>query len=456
LRDGGFRWFAASRLCSGAGQTLLQAAVAWQVYQLSGSALQLGLIGLARFLPALLVSLVAGAVADRYDRRRIVMTAELVPVLCAAALMLTTRLGTVGLPLIYALVFAVALASAFENPARQALLPQIVPRAIFLNAVTVNSTIQQLAFVAGPMSGGALIARAGVQGAYAAVAALYLGALMSLVPLSPRAEPGERRAVSVAAIVEGLRFVWHRQVLLGAMTLDMFAVIFGGATAMLPIYAEDILKVGAGGYGLLTSAQGIGALLMSVVMVLLPPVRRTGWVLLLAVTAYGLATVAFGLSRSFPLSLLLYGLTGAADQVSVIMRQTTIQLATPDALRGRVSSVSSLFIGASNQVGMVESGLVAALTNATFSVVSGGLGCLAVVAAVAAGMPELRAYRVDAEPAAPGAVDRRTAASVSLTSDPGDPSPRPAGTPLPQAGEARRSTGPVPESPRPCRPGKPG
>jgi MFS family permease len=200
--------------------------------------------------------------------------------------------------------------------------------------------------------------------------------------------------VTVAAIREGVSFVRHHQVLLGAMTLDMFGVIFGGATALLPIYAEKILKVGGTGYGLLTSAQAIGAPVVAVVLVALPPVRRTGRALLYAVAGFGLFTMLFGISRSFPLSLVAYGLTGCCDQVSVIMRQTTIQLATPDALRGRVSSVSGLFIGASNQIGAVESGFVAAITSATFSVVSGGAACLAVVGAIAAGMPELRRYRI--------------------------------------------------------------
>ncbi len=384
---------------SGAGTTLLQAAIAWQVYALSGSALQLGLIGLMRFLPALGMSLVAGAVADSYDRRRIVLAAQVAPLAASVILMAATRTGAVNLPLIYALVLVLALAAAFENPARQALLPLIVPRDMLLNAITLGSTIQQLSFVAGPVLGGVVIAGVGVAGAYGLNAALDVGAILTLIGLRPRQEAGERRAVSIAAIREGVRFVWRRQVLLGAMALDMFAVIFGGATALLPIYAEQILKVGAGGYGVLTSSLGIGALVMSVAMVFLPPVKHTGRALLLAVAAYGVATVVFGLSRSFPLSLAAYALVGVADQVSVIMRQTTIQLATPDELRGRVSSVSSLFIGASNQVGMVESGVVASLTTPTFAVVSGGLGCLIVVAAIAALMPELRRYRIsDTQP----------------------------------------------------------
>jgi MFS family permease len=361
-------------------------------------------VGLARFLPALGMSLVGGAVADSYDRRTILIGAQFAPIACAAVLLLATLGGWVGLPLIYALVLLIACAAAFENPSRQALLPLVVPRDIFLNAVAVNSTIQQLAFILGPALAGVVIAVAGVDSAYAVYLVVVGAGVVLLLPLRPRPPEGERRKVSLAAIKEGVQFVRHRQVLLGAMALDMFAVIFAGAQAMLPIYAEEILEVGPRGYGLLTSSQAVGAFAMALVLVALPPIQRTGRALLWAVAGFGVATMLFGISRSFPLSLLAYAATGAADQVSMVTRHTTIQLATPDALRGRVSSVSSVFIGASNQLGMVESGLVAALTSATFAVVSGGAGCLAVAGLIAAKMPELRGYTI----AAPPAVDRHT------------------------------------------------
>ena len=353
------------------------------------------MLGLVRFLPALGASLVGGAVADTYDRRRIMLLAQCVPLLCSAALLVTTRSGAVSLPLIYGLVLFIGLAASFENPARQSLLPLLVPRDTFLNAVAVSSTVQQSAFVIGPVLAGIAIDRLGVAGSYGIHLVLLGGSLPLLLLLRPRQQEGERRAMSVSAVKDGVRFVVRRQVLLGAMALDMFAVIFGGATALLPVYAEDILQVGARGFGLLTAAQAIGAFGMSVLLVALPPVRNTGRVLLLAVAAFGVATMIFGLSRSFPLSLLAYGLTGVADQVSVVMRQTTIQMATPDELRGRVSAVSSLFIGASHHLGSVESGFVAALTSPTFAVVSGGAGCIGVVGAVAYWLPELRRYRLD-------------------------------------------------------------
>lgn len=352
------------------------------------------MLGLVRFLPALLAGLLGGAVADSFDRRRVMLLAQFPPLACSLALMATSPHNRGGLALVFTLTFAIALASAFENPARQALLPQLVTRETFANAVAVSTTVQQFAFVLGPAVGGLLIATAGLAGAYGVSAVLYAATALSLLPLRPALIVTPKRAVSLAAVREGVEFVWRRQVLLGAMTLDLFAVIFGGATALLPVYAESVLKVGADGYGLLTAALPVGAVLMAVLLVALPPVQRAGRGLLIAVACFGLLTMLFGASRSFPLSLAAYALVGAADQVSVIMRQTTIQLATPDALRGRVSAVSSVFIGASNQVGAIESGFVAALTSATFSVVSGGAAVLAVVAAVTAGMPELRRYRL--------------------------------------------------------------
>lgn len=423
LRIRSFRWFAGSRVLSGTGVTVLQAVIAWQVYEISGSPLQLGVLGLVRFVPALGMSLVGGAVADSYNRRTVLILAQLVPLGCSALLLAATAGGWITLPFIYGLVLVIALASSFENPARQALLPLVVPREIFVNAVAVNTTVQQLGFVAGPALAGVAIARSGVGAGYALHLGLVASSVVLLLFLRARPAEGERRRVSIAAIVEGVQFVRRRQVLLGAMTLDMVAVIFGGAVAMLPIYAEEILEVGPRGYGLLTSSQAVGAFITAVVLVALPPVQRTGRVLLMAVAAFGVATIVFGISRSFPLSLLAYGLTGAADQVSVVMRHTTIQLATPDELRGRVSSVSQVFIGASNQLGAVESGLVAALTNATFAVVSGGLGCLAVTGLIAGKMPELRGYRITPSPAE--IVQRSGAAPVVVSGAGGSGSSRP-------------------------------
>ena len=382
-----------SRFCSGTAMTMLRSAIAWHVFALTNSAFHLGLVGLVQFLPALTLTLLGGAVADTYERKRVIMLAQLVPLSCALTLFVATRGGFVSVPLLYAMVFVIACSAAFENPARAALLPTLVSRDIFPRAVTLASTGQALAFMSGPAGGGFIIAEFGIARVYSVYGLLIAGSLFGLALLRPaRAEP--RRAMSWSGIREGLRFVRGNQVVLGCMSLDMLAVIFGGAAALLPIYATDILQVGAKGYGILSASLEAGALLSSFALVFLPPITRAGRALLAAVAVYGLATIGFGLSRWFPLSVALYMLVGVADQISVVMRSTAIQLSTPDALRGRVSSVNFIFIGASNQLGAMESGFVAALTTPTFAVVSGGIGCLVVLLIIGAALPGLRRYRV--------------------------------------------------------------
>jgi MFS family permease len=375
---------------------MMRSAISWHVYSVSHSAFHLGLIGIVQFVPALMLTLVGGAVADSYDRRRIINGAQVVLLLAGAWLFAVTSQGAVSLPALYVSVLLISSAGAFESPARVALLPGLVPRERFPRAVTISSTNQALAFASGPAIGGIIIANAGIVAAYGTFVVLIIVAFALILMLrpAPRAD-GPRREVSLAAIQEGLRFVWTRPVVLGCMTLDMFAVIFGGATALLPIYAKDILKVGARGYGLLSASLEIGALTMALLLMIRPPVRRAGVTLMVAVVVYGVATMVFGLSRIFPLSIAAYMIAGMADQVSVVMRSTAIQLSTPDELRGRVSSVNMLFIGASNQLGAAESGFVAELTSPTFAVVSGGAGCLLVVALVALLLPELRRYQVE-------------------------------------------------------------
>ncbi len=384
-----------SRFAGGSAMTMLRAGVAWHVFALTDSAFHLGLIGLVQFVPALALTLVGGAVADAYDRRRVMMLAQTVSFCAGTGLLLATVGGAVSLPLLYGVVAVVAAAAAFDSPARMALLPTLVERSIFPRVVTLASTNQALAFATGPFVGGVLIAAFGIGALYAAYAVLLAVSVGALAVLRPGPSEATRGGLRLRAIQEGLQFVWTRQVVLGCMTLDMFAVIFGGASALLPIYATDVLAVGPRGYGLLASSFELGAIASALLMTVLPPVRHAGRALLLAVAGFGVATIIFGLSRSFPLSVVAYALVGAADQVSVVMRSTTVQLATPDALRGRVSAVSMLFIQASNQLGAAESGFLAALTTATFSVVSGGVASLLVVAVIAATMPQLRRYRVE-------------------------------------------------------------
>jgi MFS family permease len=384
-----------SRFCAATAMTMLRAGVAWHVFALTGSAFHLGLIGIVQFLPALGLMLVAGALADVRDRRRIMQIAQVVALAGGLVLSYTTGHGTITLVILYGVILLLACASTFDGPARAALLPTLVPREVFPRAVTIASTNQALAFASGPAVGGLLIAAAGIGAVYATYAVLICGSLAALAFVRATRPEGPRGAPSLRAIRDGLSFVRRRPVVLGCMVLDMFAVIFGGAAALLPIYAQEILRVGPRGYGLLSSSLEIGAIAISVVLMTRPPVRRTGRTLLVAVGAYGVATIVFGLSRWFPLSVAAYMLVGAADQVSVVMRSTTIQLATPDELRGRVSAMNLLFIGASNQLGAAESGFVAALTSAPFAVVSGGIACLLVLATVTLTNPALRAYRIE-------------------------------------------------------------
>jgi MFS family permease len=384
-----------SRFCAASATTLLRAGVAWHVFALTHSPFHLGLVGLLQFLPAFGLMLVGGAVADTYERRRIMMIAQSTAMIAAIVLGVATSHGSAGLPLLYGTVMVVAATGAFDSPARASLLPTLVPREIFPRAVTVAATNQALAFATGPALAGVLIAAHGAASVYAAYGALLAGSIVGLWFLRPARTDVATGSLSVRAIRDGLRFVFRHRVVLGCMTLDMFAVIFGGAAALLPIYANDILHVGPRGYGLLTSSLELGALATSIVLTFRPPIRRAGRALVIAVGLYGVATIVFGLSRWFPLSVAAYVLVGIADQVSVVMRSTAIQLSTPDALRGRVSAVNMMFINASNQLGAAESGFVAALTSAPFAVVSGGIASLIVLVLVATRWPEVRRYSVD-------------------------------------------------------------
>jgi MFS family permease len=402
LRHRSFVLFLASRFFTLTAMTLFWTSVSWQVWDLARPALarpELALagVGLARFVPQLALTLLGGAVADVFDRRRIAMLGLLAPAVGAAWLCVATVRGDGALWLIYAVTFALAVSAAFESPARTALLPTLVPRDIFPNAVVVNSTAQAVAMATGPALAGLVIASAGVAASYALNTALVAASMASLAFVRPLRPAMGHSTVSWSAIATGLRFVRRRQAVLGAMSLDMIAVIFGGAQALIPVYATEILGVGARGYGLLAASLEIGALSMAALLIWLPPIQRVGRALLLAVAAYGVATIVFGMSRVFPLSVAAYMAVGMADQISVVTRHTLIQLATPDALRGRVSAINSVFIGASNHLGAVEAGTVAALTSATFAVVSGGAACLLVVGLVAWKLPDLRRHHIGAE-----------------------------------------------------------
>ncbi|MFN0095474.1 MAG: MFS transporter [Dehalococcoidia bacterium] len=398
LRQRTFQFYLVSRFGGGMAMMLVQSALFWQVYDITGSKWQIAITGLVQFIPSLGLSLVAGALADSIDRRKISVVAQSLMALAIGGLCINALSSDPQLAAIYGLILINGTAGVFDAPARAGILPLTLTKETFANGIVVSGVAQQLSFVSGPALGGLLIWLSGVGLAFGVAAGLIASSVLITATLRLRIEDIAKRAVSLQGIVEGVRFVRRRPEVLGSMTLDMFAVIFGGATALLPIYAREILDVGSLGYGLLLGAIDGGALIMSLVMVFVPLPKRPGKVLLFAVAGFGLATIIFGLSRSFALSLTACALIGMSDQVSVVMRQTTIQLATPDALRGRVTSVNMLFIGASNRLGAVESGAVAALTTTTFAVVSGGFGTLAVLGAVAWKMPGLARYRTDAKP----------------------------------------------------------
>ena len=395
LRQRNFQLYSLSRIFSTLGNQMLQAILAWQIYEITGSPLSLGFLGLARFFPALALSMVGGTVADTYDRRKIMLVSQTAPLACALTLAIATSGGWVSEMLIYGLVVIIGLASAFEAPARTAFLPAIVLPETFGNAVTVNNIFQKLGSVSGPALAGVIIAVLGITTAYGVYCAAMLVSVVPLLVLRYKRAESKRQPISLQAMKEGIFFVKGNQVLLGAMSLDMFAVIFGGAQALLPVYATEILDGGATAFGLLTASLQVGAFVMSFILVALPPVRRTGRALVYTVIVFGLATMAFGLSRDLYVSLLLYGLIGAADQISVVMRQTTIQMATPDELRGRVSSVHQVFVQASTQIGAIESGFVAAMTTATFAVVSGGAGAVLIAVLIGWRMPLLFRHEVN-------------------------------------------------------------
>lgn len=392
LRHRDLSWFVTARFFTGVALTLMRATISWHVFALTSSAFHLGLIGLFQFLPTLVLSLVAGVIADNYRRRTVVILAQVTAIAVSSTVCVLTFVGRDSVALLYAVVIANSVAAAFDGPARQAILPTLVPREAFARAVSLNSTIQNIAWVTGPVVAGFVIADLGVAWAYLVRIFLIATSMASISRLRAGEAPVEKRASGLESVREGLRFVRQRPAILGAMSLDMFAVIFGSATALLPIYATEILGVGARGFGILSAAFDVGAVMMAVMLFVMRPMRRIGHALLVAVAIYGIATIIFGVSRSFPLSVVAFMCAGMADQVSVMARSVIIQMATPDHLRGRVSSVNLVFIGASNQLGAAESGLLAAATSASFAVVSGGVVAVLVAVAIALKVPELRKY----------------------------------------------------------------
>jgi len=389
-----FRIFQVARLLSILGIQMQSVAIGWQIYSMTSRPMSLAWVGLAQFFPAIGLSLVTGHTADRVERRTILLVCHVVMAGLSGALFWLTRAGVSHAGPIYVVLVGVGVARAFVGPANQSLLPTLVPIEHFGNAVAWGSSFWQIAMVLGPTLGGLLYAAlGGPAGVYALAACCSLAAFGFASALSPRRAPGARSPVTRASLLAGVRYVWSNPIVLGAVSLDLFAVLLGGATALLPVYARDILHLGPWALGALRSAPAGGAALTAFALALRPIERAAGAKMFAGVAVFGAATIAFGLSRSFAASLVALALVGASDMVSVFVRSALVQLATPDAMRGRVSAVNMVFIGASNELGEFESGLTAQWFGTIPAVLLGGIGTLVVVALCAWRFPALR--RVD-------------------------------------------------------------
>jgi MFS family permease len=369
--------FLCARVASVLSYSMIAVAVGWQIYGLTGSAFFLGLVGLAQFLPQFLLTLAVGFAADRFDRRTIARICQALEAAGALVLALGSRGGWIGSHGILAAVFLIGAARAFEGPTMQALMPHLVEAAQFPRAAALSAAAVEGAFIAGPALGGFLYA-AGPTAVYVLAGTLSLSAAMLLSAVRAIRVLPEREPIRLSSIFDGLAFIRRRPIIFGAISLDMFAVLLGGATALLPIYAKTILNVGPGGLGLLRGAPSVGAVVMSLVLTRRPLRRRVGWIMFAAVILFGLGTIGFAVSRAFFLSLAMLILLGGADVISVVIRASLVQMGTPDAMRGRVSAVNSLFIGTSNQLGQFESGLTAAWLGTVPAVLLGGVGTVVV------------------------------------------------------------------------------
>ena len=393
LRHADFRRYQAARFASLLGTQMQGVAVGWQVYSLTGKPLDLGWVGLAQFLPAAVFWPLTGLVADRFDRRSVLASCHTVLGICALLLVWLSQMQAPSLAAIYAVLVVVGAARAFGGPAGHALSPNLVPRAELPNAIAWGSTIFHLAIATGPALGGVVYGASSARTVFVVHALLELSSVGMLVSLRTQSRGGANEDDAVGQVAAGLRYVFRRKILLGAISLDLFAVLLGGAVALLPIYARDILHSGPTALGLLRSAPAVGAAVMAVWLAARPLVRRTGVVMFASVFVFGAATVVFALSKNFGLSLAALGLAGAADMVSVYVRHSLVMLETPDEMRGRVAAVNLLFIGASNELGEFESGVTAAWLGTVRAAVLGGVGTCAVVLVWAGLFPELR--RVD-------------------------------------------------------------
>jgi len=395
LRHRDFRLLWIGQLISVTGTQMQLVAINWHVYLLTKSPLALGGVGLVRILPIIVCSLVGGVVADAVNRKRLMLATQGSMLVCAVALAVMTATGLQSIWPIYALTAIASAALAFDNPARQAMLPTLVPSEDFPNAVSLGIVVFNSAMIVGPALAGILLSIRGPALIYGINAASFVAVIVALLLMHASGRPRvEEHApqISLSALREGLRFVWRTPIIVQTMTLDFIATFFASATALLPIFAAEILNVGARGLGLLAAAPGTGSIVTGLLMARLGVNRKQGKIVLGSVVIYGAATVAFGFSRWFWLSLLMLGITGAADTVSTVLRQTIRQLVTPDRLRGRMTSVNMVFFMGGPQLGEMEAGAVAALIGAALSVVTGGVGCLLAVASAGLWARELWRY----------------------------------------------------------------
>jgi MFS family permease len=417
-----FRFYTSGNLISVIGRLMFMVAVEWEIYGRTHSATALGLVGMMIAFPVVLLSLPAGHIADRYPRKRIVLVTQALSAICSLALAFVSwrhlaipnwpllQLGNhflyriasiferhadfhfddLSLPLIYLILLVLATGRTFGWAARSSYFPQLVPRDAFANAVTWNSSVFQIGSVVGPAIGGLLIVRAGFPFIYVLDAICAMSFFLLVLPIRSSDQGSSTERNAWRSLKEGIRFVLSKKVILATITLDMFAVLLGGATALLPIFADQILHCGPIGLGWMRAAPGIGAFIMALVIAYLPPMKHAGKTLLWCVTGFGIVTIVFGLSRYLWLSLAMLFMTGVFDSVSVVVRHTLLQLLTPDTMRGRISAVNNIFIGTSNELGTLESGLTAALFGPIVSVVAGGVGTILVVLGVSWVWPETR------------------------------------------------------------------
>jgi MFS family permease len=366
-------------------------AVGWQVYEITKRPLDLGLVGLVQFLPGILFFPISGHASDRFERRKVLSACYAGFALCFAALLALAQRGTHSVPPIYTVLILLGLVRSFNGPASRSILPQLVSEEHFPNAVAWNATTFQAATILGPSFGGILYALfRGPSAVYATAMLIAVAALIITLRIRPEATARPREPLTSKTVFAGLRFIWHEKLILGAISLDLFAVLLGGAIALLPVYAREILHTGPWGLGLLRTAPGVGAAITAGLLAHRPLRGRSGPILLWSVAGFGVFTILFGISHSLVLSLIALLLVGASDMISVIIRAIFVQLGTPDEMRGRVSAVDMIFIGTSNELGQFESGLTAQWFGTVPAVILGGVGTLVVIALWAWLFPELR------------------------------------------------------------------